>query len=298
MTGSPEAFDWSLVQAFLAVAEAGSLSGAARQLNVSQPTIGRQIQALEAALGASLFQRQSRGMSLTATGAALFAPAQAMQDGARQIDLIAAGEAQSMAGSVRVTASIYVAHHILPQIFAGIRQAEPEITLDLVASDETDNLLYREADIAIRMYRPTQLDLVTKHLGDVKLGLFAAKTYLDRRGRPKSPEELLAFDFVGYDRNEEIVRGFREAGWDVGRDFFKVRCDHHTVYWELVRAGCGLGFSQAPFADADPVVEQVELGIPIPALPVWLTAHEAIRRTPRVRRVWQMLEEGLSHVVS
>ncbi|NNF24450.1 MAG: LysR family transcriptional regulator [Rhodobacteraceae bacterium] len=298
MEKSLEAFDWSLVQAFLAVAETGSLSGAARQLKVSQPTIGRQIHALEAALGASLFQRRSRGMSLTATGAALYAPAQAMQEGARQIDLIAAGEAQSIAGSVRVTASVYVAHHVLPPIFAQIRQAEPEITLDLVASDETENLLYREADIAIRMYRPTQLDLVTKHLGDVQLGLFAAKSYLDRRGRPNSPEDLLALDFVGYDRNEEIIRGFREGGWDVGRDFFKVRCDHHTVYWELVRAGCGLGFSQALFADPDPSVEQVELGIPIPGLPVWLTAHEAIRRTPRVRRVWQLLEAGLSRLVS
>jgi len=186
----------------------------------------------------------------------------------------------------------------LPAIIADIRQKEPAIAIELVPSDDSRNLLYREADIAVRMYRPTQLDLVTQHIGGMALTVCAAKSYLARSGPLNGPEDFAKHDFVGYDESELIIDGLRDAGIDVNRDFFKVRCDDNTAYWNLVKAGCGIGFSQTNIAQADPDVEVIDLGFPIPPLPVWLTAHEAMRQTPRVRRVWDLLAEGLKPLVS
>ncbi len=285
--------DWSLIQAFLAVAETGSLSAAARALGVSQPTVGRQIQTIEDELGDTLFQRHRTGMALTALGDALLAPAQIMRDAAGQIAITAAGTTEEMQGTVRVSASVFTAHYVMPRILARTRQEVPGVELELVASDTTENLLFREADIAVRMYRPEQLDVITQHLGDVELALFGARSYLDRVGRPETEGALMALDFIGYDRDERILRGFRQSGMDVDKSFFKTRCDHQTVYWQLVKAGCGVGFAQRRTGLADPDVEELDLGFPLPTLPVWLTAHEAMRRTPRIRRVWDILKEEL-----
>ncbi len=289
--------DWSLVQAFLAVAETGSLSAAARQLGASQPTLGRQIRAIEAQLGADLFHRHPRGFDLTETGAALVAPAQAMRDAGNQIALVAAGQADRLEGSVRITASTVLSVYHLPPIIAHIRQVEPRIAIDLSPTDATTNLLFREADIAIRMFRPTQLDLVTRHIGDIPLSAFAAHSYLARRGTPRA-DTIMQHDFVGYDQHPGIVDGFRAAGLDVTRDWFQTRCDDNVAYWELVRAGCGIGFSQCVLGRADPAVAEIDFGFPIPPLPVWLTAHAAMRQSPRIRRVWDLLVDSLRPLVT
>jgi DNA-binding transcriptional LysR family regulator len=297
MDKSLSTLDWSLVQAFLLVAETGSLSAAARALKASQPTLGRQIKAMEAQLGADLFRRQPRGLELTETGAALVAPARSMQEAIRQIEMTAAGREAQLEGTVRITASVATSINSLPAIIADIRRAEPAIAIELVPSDDTQNLLWREADIAVRMFRPTQLDLVTQHIGDITLGIFAARSYVARRGLPGSAADILNHDIVGFDRNGGIVDGFRAAGFDVDRNWFKVRCDDNETYWQLVRAGCGIGFAQAHLGRADPQMIEVDLGFPLPVLPVWLTAHQAMRHTPRIRRVWDMLAEGLRPLV-
>ncbi|WP_226781995.1 LysR family transcriptional regulator [Oceaniglobus trochenteri] len=289
--------DWSLIQAFVAVADTGSLSAAARALSSSQPTVGRQVRMLETRLGTSLFNRQPRGMALSAAGLALIEPARAMQDAAGRMALVAAGSAETMAGTVRITASEFTAHHHLPPIVAQIRLRHPEITVEIVANDSSQNLLFREADIALRMYRPDQLEMVAHHLGDLALGLYATPGYLDRRGRPATLEDMQQHDLIGYDRSELIIRGMQSYGWMVSRDDFPIRCDHHTVYWELIRAGCGIGFAQTSVARHDPKVERILPGLPLPGLPLWLTAHEALRRTPRVAAVWDMLVEGLKPVL-
>ena len=288
--------DWSLVQSFLAVAEEGSLSAAARSLGLSQPSVGRQIHALESSLGLALFTRQRRGMALTEAGAALVAPARAMREAAGRLALAAAGREEGLRGTVRLTASEVVAHYHLPPILAAIRAAEPEIALELVASDRSENLLFREADIAIRMYRPDQLDMVTKHLGDLSMGVFAAKSYLARAGRPERLDDLSRHSLIGYDRNEVILREMRALGLEATRDWFALRCDDDPVNWELVRAGCGIGFGQVAVARHDPAVERLFPDLALPRLPVWLTAPEAMRRTPRIRRVWDLLEQGLARV--
>ncbi|EBA12330.1 LysR family transcriptional regulator [Roseobacter sp. CCS2] len=290
--------DWSLVQAFLAVAETGSLSAAARNLGTSQPTLGRQIKAIEAQLGAELFHRRPRGFALTQTGADLVRPAKTMRDAVRQIALTAAGQQARLEGTVRITASVATSAMHLPPIIAKIRKLEPQIAIELVPGDDTRNLLYREADIAVRMYRPTQLDLITQHIGEIPLGVFAARSYLAERGMPKVIADLPNHDFVGYDSNTAIIEGFAATGTKVDRDFFKTRCDDNIAYWELVRAGCGIGFAQADIGRRDPQIAEIDLGVSMPTLPIWLTAHEAMRQTPRVRRVWELLAEGLKPLVS
>ena len=288
--------DWSLVQAFLAVAETGSLSGAARELNLTQPTVGRHIQALEDDLGISLFKRQARGMALTPQGASLLESARAMREAAEALSLSAAGGETDLSGTVRVTSSVFVAHHILPGVVTDLRQRHPEIQIELVATDTSENLLYGEADIAVRMYRPTQLDIVAKYIGDVQLALFGAKSYIQRRGRPTTPEEVIEHDVIGYDRNDAMIRGFREAGMEVSPAFFPVRCDNNTVVWELVRAGAGLGFGMERAGREDPLLTQIDFGVEIPRLEVWLAAHERVRRSPRVDAVWSILSDRLSEI--
>lgn len=293
MDNALTADDWSLVQSFLAVAESGSLSAAARELGRSQPTLGRHIRALEDRLSLTLFDRHARGLSLSEDGARLLEPARRMRAAMAEIALAAAGQAKELRGAVRITASVFAAHHILPPILARIRQEEPAITLDLVPSDSSENLLFRAADIAVRMYRPTQDDIVTMKIGEIALAAFAAERYLERAGVPTRLEALFDHDLVGYDRETLMLDTMRSLGFDIAREDFAVRCDNQTVYWELVRAGCGIGFSQRSVGRADPLVRELPLEVPIQPLPVWLAAHQAMRHTPRIRRVWDLLANGL-----
>lgn len=290
--------DWSLIEVFLAVAETGSLSAAARKLGTSQPTVGRQVHQLEAELGLSLFDRQPRGLRLSEAGMPLLEPARAMQEAAQKLRLTAAGQAGDLDGTVRITSSVFTAHHIMPSIIAGLRRDLPQIQIDLVPSDASENLLFREADIAVRMYRSEQLDIVTRHLGDAPIGIYAHRDYLERAGMPERFEDLVQFDVIGYDRSELIIRGMRAAGWEVDRDWFPTRCDHHAIYFELLRAGCGVGFAQIYVADRAPGLVRLFPEFPIPGLPVWLAAHQSLRKSPRISRVWDRLEEGLKPFVS
>lgn len=284
--------DWTLYRSFLTVAEAGSLSAAARLLSLSQPTLGRHIVELEAALGTALFTRFARGLHLTDAGTAMLPAARQMRDAAAVLTLIAAGRAQSLSGTVRLTASRTVSQYVLPPILADLRAQEPGIEIELVPSDSTENLLFREADIALRMYRPTQLNVVTRHLGNLPTAIYAAKTYLDRHGRPQNADDLLAMDFVGFDRSDVILRLIADLGIQRRREDFPLRCDDQVVYWALVRAGCGIGATQCQIGDADPIVERIAPFIPLPSLPVWLTAPEALRQNPRVRRVLDHLSSS------
>ena len=281
--------DWTLYRSFLAVAETGSLSAAARSLTLSQPTLGRHIAELETALSTKLFTRTAKGLSPTEAALALVPAATAMRQAAAQLSLLAAGREESLKGTVRLTASRVVSHYLLPPMLARLRQAEPGIEIELVPTDSTENLLFREADIALRMYRPTQNDVVTRHLTDLPMTLYGATNYLDRHGRPATPAELERHDIIGLDRSDLMLRMLTYLGLNRRREDFPVRCDDQVVYWNLVRAGCGLGATQTVIGDADPSMERVAPFLKLPALPVWLTAPEALRQNPRIRRVMEHL---------
>ncbi len=285
--------DWSLVQAFLAVAEQGSLSAAARETGVSQPTLGRQIKAIEAQLGVSLFTRQAKGLNLTEAGRAILPAATAMAEAATRFATVAAGRDMSVSGTVRVTASVFVAHYILPGIIADLRRRHPDIALELTATDDAENLLFREADVALRMFRPTQLEVVTRKLGELQLGFFASGAYLARRGNPASVDDLISHDLLGYDRSERFIRGAAELGWKLTRDDFVFRCDQATIHPEIIRTGCGIGVMETKVADSMGLVRLLP-DFALPGLELWLTTHEALRHTPRIDAVWRLLEVGLA----
>ncbi len=290
------ALDWTHLQTFAAVAAHGSLSDAARSLRSSQPTMGRHIRALEVELGTRLFERTGGGFELTPTGAELLEYAGNMANAADRLLLTAAGRSETIAGTIRITASEIVATYTLPDILTRLHQAEPDIDIELVASDRTENLLQREADIAIRMYRPTQNDVITRKIAEMKIGMFAAHTYIERRGAPRSFEDFQNHDVVGYDRDDQIIRGFAAAGFGVDRRFFSLRCDNQVVCWRFVVAGFGIGFNQMEIGEAEPGVAQLQIDAALPTLPIWLTAHAELKTSRRVRRVFDFLGEHLRRV--
>lgn len=288
--------DWSKLQSFALVVQHGSLSAAARASGASQPTLSRHIASLEEEMGVRLFDRTPDGLTLTSVGAEIHEQAAAMAAAASQLSLVADGRSQQLKGSVRLTASEVMAMEVLPPILTALREAEPEIAIELVASNQSENLLKREADIAVRMYRPTQNDVITRKVGELKLGLYASQAYLARRGRPETMEDLLTHDFIGFDRSDEMVNGFRQAGLQVDRTFFSLRSDAHFVHPAMVRAGYGVGVLSQESAGLDPLLVRLFPDETPLVLPIWLTAHAELRTSPRVRRVFDFVAAGLARI--
>lgn len=285
--------DWNLIRSFVGVAEAGSLSAAARRLGVSQPTLGRHVGELESSLGVVLFRRGRAGYELTESGLALYERARPMGEQAAAFQRLATGSVERIAGTVRIAASEIVAAYVLPAMLARFGRAEPDIEIEIVASNAVENLLRRDADIAIRMVEPAQLDLVARRIADIPIVACAATAYLDRRGRPRTLEEALDHDLIGMDRSADMIDGFRAHGLEIGRAAFRLRCDSHAVLWEAVRAGNGLGFAQAPLVAADPLVEPLLPDLVLPRLPMWLAMHRDVRTSRRIRRTADFLHEEL-----
>jgi len=281
--------DWNLIRSFVTVAESGSLSAAARKLAASQPTLGRHIAELEQVLGVVLFRRGRNGYELTDQGTALFERAQAVGEAANAFARLATGATEQVAGSVRIAASEVVSAYVLPAILAKLRQEEPAIEVEIVASNQVENLLRRDADIAVRMVAPAQQDLIARKIADLPLTACAATSYLERRGRPQRPEDLLAHDLIGFDRGMDLINGFAAMGVTVDRHAFALRTDNQIVFWEAVRAGNGIGFAQLRLVERDPLVEAILPELVLPPLPTWLAMHRDVRTSPRVRRVADFL---------
>ena len=291
-----KALDWTHLQSFVAIAEHRSLSGGARALGGSQPTMGRHLAALEKSLNVRLFDRTADGLDLTPTGLDLLEHARQMADAAGRFSLVAEGRSQAVAGTIRITASEIVATYILPDILTRLRQQEPEIAIELVASDRAENLLQREADIAVRMYRPTQADVYTRKIGELELGMYAAPSYLENHGPTETQDDITGHDFIGYDRNDLIIKGFKAMGMAVDRDFFPFRSDNQVVCWRMAVAGFGIGFNQRCTGDNDARVRRVFSAISLPSLPVWLTAHAELKTSRRVRLVFDFLAHEMSRI--
>ena len=288
--------DWNLIQHFVAVARHGSLSAAGRATNVSQPTLGRAVQALEQELAVNLFDRHPKGLSLTTQGRDLFHYANSMAETAHRLSLAAEGHSERLEGSVRITASQVMSTFFLPKMLSRLRREEPRIEVELVATDSVENLLFREADIAIRMARPEQQDLVTQHLGDLEIGAYASHSYLAERGRPHSLEELELHTIIGYDRSTFILDGAKQLGFELTRNDFALRCDDQVVGWHLLLAGAGIGFAPKSLASSDDRVVQVLSNVSFPATPIWLTSHPALKTNPRVRFVLDFLAHSLRDI--
>ena len=285
--------DWTLWRSFAAVIAAGSLSGAARKLGISQPTIGRHIEALEAALDVTLFLRAAGGFKPNSIALRLYEPAARAQALLAEAAIMAEGAREELGGTVRITASTMISSYVLPDILAAIRLRHPRITLDIVPSDSAENLLLREADIAIRMFRPTQLELIARHLGDIALVATAHESYAQRRGLPASIAELWSHDVLGFDRSDAIETHARTLGFAITREQFALRSDDQTMLWEMAKAGLGIGFGQLGLVQRTPGMLALELPLDLPALPVWLTAHRQLFTSARIRAIYDALADGL-----
>lgn len=289
-------FDWNLVKSFLGVAEGGSLSAAARKLISSQPTVGRHIGELEQSLGVTLFERTAHGMALTDAGSQLLEHARRIARETDAFSLAATGRSQDIAGTIRVTASEIVSHFLLPPIIARLREAEPQLQIEIVSSNTVQNLLSRDADIAVRMVEPAQAELIARKVNDIALGAFAAPSYLEKHGTPEKPEELLDHAIVGLDRNDLLIREFAQMGQAVTRQNFAVRTDDQVLNWRLVEAGAGIGFGQIYAAGKSGKVVRILPELPIGTLPMWVAAHRELRTSLRVRRAYDFIAGALAEL--
>jgi len=287
-------FDWNRARAFLVTAEEGSLSAAARALGMTQPTLGRQVSALEKELGVALFERVGLGLILTPSGLDLVEHVRAMGDAASRVSLTASGQSQSIEGNVCITCSEYYAVFVLPPIIKKLRKLEPKITIEIIATNTTSDLRRREADIAIRNFRPTQPELIAKKIKDVSARLYARPEYLKDIGAPKKPEDLSRADFISFDDTNGLISGLNALGLSINKQNFPLQTEHFIVHWELVKQGLGIGIMPEELGELEPkVVEALPTLEPI-SFPIWLTAHRELNTSRRVRMVFDLLATELA----
>ncbi|MDH5218086.1 MAG: LysR family transcriptional regulator [Gammaproteobacteria bacterium] len=285
-------FDWNHARAFLVTAEEGSLSAAARALGMTQPTLGRQVTTLEEELGVALFERVGKGLELTPSGIELLEYVRTMGEAAGNLSLAASGQSNSIEGNVCISATDLVTILAMPTIVEKLRLLHPGITIELVASNSESDLKRREADIAIRGFRPTQADLIARKIGDVTAHLYASPNYLRQLGNPTSPQELTNANFI-CDNSEQIISLLNGHGLNISSKNFPITTASHITQWELVKKGAGLALFPDQLADKEPHFQRVLPDIQPYTGPLWLVAHRELRTNRRVRIVFDFLVEEL-----
>jgi len=289
----PQDIGWELYRSYLAVLREGSLSAAARALGLTQPTIGRHIAALEAALGLVLFTRSPQGLLPTEAAVALRSHAEAMGHAAAALVRAADAQGDGVRGTVRVSASEIMGVEVLPPLLARLQNLHPALTVELALSNRVHDLLQREADIAIRMTQPRQEALVARRVGTVALGLYAHPDYLARHGTPGSLADLAGHRLVGFDEETAFVRSARKSFPAWQRERFAVRSDSDVAQLAFLRAGGGIGICQTGLALRAPGLERVLPGQFAWGLETWVVMHEDLRHSPRCRVTFDALWEGL-----
>ena len=286
-------FDWNRARAFLVTAEEGSLSAAARALGMTQPTLGRQVTALEQELGVVLFNRVGTGLVLTSGGLELLDQARIMGDAANRMSLSASGQSKEIEGSICISASEVDATFRLPAIIAKLRKMAPGIEVEIVASNTPSDLGRREADIAIRNFRPTQSELIAKKIKDIPAQLYATPKYLKNIGMPTAVADLNEAIFIGFDSTDRLLKGLNQRGLNLSKKNFRLISENHIVHWELVKQGLGIGIMPADIGDAEPLVQPVLEGFKLLTFPMWITAHSELKTSTRVRLVFDLLATEL-----
>lgn len=287
-------FDWNRARAFLVTAEEGSLSAAARALGMRQPTLGRQVTALEQELGVALIERVGRGVMLTPAGAEVVEHARAMGQAAMALSRVASGQSQNASGLVSITASETLSAHALPAILADLRQSHPGIQIEVVASNEMRDLRRREADIALRNQRPQDPELIARRLNSGRAHLYTSAEYLAKAGPFHSPAALARADFIGFVDNAAFLAGLNAAGVPVTADQFVLSSASHLVQWEMLKQGLGIGVMPETVGDSTPGVMRALPRLPAFEFDLWLVAHRELHSSRRVRIVFDHLAAALS----
>jgi DNA-binding transcriptional LysR family regulator len=285
---------WETYRSFLTVMTEGSLSAAARALGLTQPTLGRHIDQLEEELGVPLFTRSQAGLIPTQAARQLTPHAQAMASAADALVRAASGADAEERGTVRLTASVFVGGEVLPEILKRFREKHPKIAVELVLSDVTQDLLRRDADIAVRMVEPKQEALVARKVGKTALGLFARRDYLERHGTPRTFEEIAGHAIIGFDKATGFTRAMQAKLPDFDREMFALRVDDDLARANALRAGFGIGVCQIGVARREPDLVHLfprdfryEIGL-------WITMHKDLRGTRRMRLMFDHLAEELA----
>jgi DNA-binding transcriptional LysR family regulator len=287
-------FDWNRARAFLVTAEEGSLSAAARALGMTQPTLGRQVTALEQELGVVLFNRVGTGLVLTPGGLELLDQVRVMGEAANRMSLSASGQLNNVEGSICISASEVDATFRLPAIIAKLRKIAPGIDVEVVASNAPSDLGRREADIAIRSFRPTQLDLIAKKIKDISAQLYATPEYLKSIGMPTTMAGLNQADFISFDNTGRLQKALNDLGLNLSKKNFPLISENYIVHWELVKQGLGIGVMPIDIGEAEPLVQPVLKEFALFVFPMWLTAHSELKTSRRVRIVFDLLVSELS----
>lgn len=287
-------FDWNRTRAFLVTAEEGSLTAAARALRTNQSTLSRQVAALEQELGVPLFEKVGRKLELTPNGLALLEFAKDMAASASKLSLTASGKSDSLVGNVCISASEANACYILPPIVIKLRQQQPGISIEIVASNETSDLRKREADIAIRNFQPNHVELIARRLPSAKAGLYASPEYLRSLPDEINKNTLQHAAFIGFPDNAPYIKGLQEIGLPLNADNFPYITNSHLAHWELVKQGAGIGVMLESIAAQTPEVERVSDELPDFEVDTWLVSHRELRTNARIRLVYDFLAEELS----
>ena len=288
---------WELFRTFLEVARDGSLSGAARKLALTQPTVGRHIDALEAALGLSLFSRSPQGLTATPAALELVGHAETMDAASAALRRTASSGAHTDRGTVRIAASEMIGCEVLPPILARFREMHPGIVLELALSNRNEDLLRRDADVAVRMARPRQKSLLARRVGKTVIGLYAHRNYLKAHGVPKTVADFGTHCVIGFDRDDWSLRSLGTQPQEITRDHFGFRCDSDLAQFAALRAGMGIGGCQHNIARRFKELVPV-LGKAIRfELEIWIAMHEDMKSTTRVRILFDHLAVGLSAFV-
>ena len=288
---------WDVYRTFEAVLREGSLSGAARALELTQPSVARHIDALEKAIGVALFVRTPRGLSPTDAALELKPFAELLASTSAALLRTAEGRLGEVRGTVRISASEVVGIQHLPAILTRLRQRHPALTIELSLSNALDDLLQRKADIAIRMVRPEQKALVAKRIGFIQVGLHAHRDYLARRGVPASLDDLRDHDLIGYDSETPAIRAIAQHYPALDRGAFALRVDSDVAQLSAIRAGFGIGICQVPIAASESDIVRVLPRAFTVNLETWIAMHEDLRSSARCRAVFDALVEGLMPLV-
>ena len=286
---------WELYRSFLGVLKEGSLSGAARLLGITQPTVGRHIAALESALGVVLFTRSPNGLLPTAMAHTLRGHAETMARTAAALERAASAQGDEVRGVVRVSASEVVGVEVLPPILSQLRQQHPHLRVELTLTNRLSDLLQLEADIAVRMVRPSQEQLLARRVGQIEVGLHARDDYLEQHGTPQQMQDLANHSVIGFDQENAFIRSLAIKGFE--RSAFALSSDSDLAQLALIRAGAGIGGCQVQLAKRDPRLRRVLAQGFTLKLDTWVTMHEDLRNSPRCRVMFDALAEGLQRYV-
>ena len=286
--------DWNQLKAFLETAETGSLSAAARKLELTQPTLSRQVAAIEQQMGVTLFERVGKAMALTPTGLELLEHARAMGAAAEALGLAATGRSQAVGGVVSVSATDAVAAQLLPPLVRRLREQEPGIAIEVISSNAVSDLLRREADIAIRHVKPEQPDLIARLIREASASFYASEEWVRIHGHPRNAEEAAHLAFVGSDRSGQYLGYLRQHGLPLSEANFSCYAEHSVASWSLVRQGMGIGAMMDEIATDTPGIVRVLDDVPPVRFPIWLVSHRELRTSRRIRVVFEALAQGLS----